>query len=199
MIITFLITAILLTLSPGPDILYVLSLSLKSGAKKGMFLAFGLVTGIIIHTSLLAFGFSAIINQNPIIFNSIKWLGATYLFYLAFRTYQAESKINITTTKNSNESSISLIKRGFLMNVLNPKVTLFFLSFFPKFIETDQNTIIATYKLGFLFMFQAFIIFSIVAFLAEKLKHKIDNPSFHVFIKWFQIVVLIGIGIFVLL
>jgi len=199
MILSFLITAILLTLSPGPDILYVLSLSLKSGAKKGILLALGLVSGIIIHTSLLAFGFSAIINQNPIIFNSIKWLGAIYLFYLAFKTYQEESKISIDTTKNSNEPPIALIKRGFLMNVLNPKVTLFFLSFFPKFIETNQNTITATYKLGLIFMFQAFILFSIVAFLAEKLKYKIDNTSFNLFIKWFQIVVLIGIGIFVLL
>jgi len=201
MYISFLIAAILLTLSPGPDILYVLSVSLKNGAKKGVFLSLGLVSGIIIHTSLLAFGFSALIKATPVLFNTIKWLGAFYLFYIAFMTFKKTTKTIANETQESikSQESIALVKQGFYMNILNPKVTLFFLSFFPKFIDTTKNTILETYKLGFIFMLQALIIFSLVAFSAARLTNYINNSSFDTFIKWFQIVVLLGIGIFVLL
>ena len=201
MYISFLIAAILLTLSPGPDILYVLSVSLKNGAKKGVFLSLGLVSGIIIHTSLLAFGFSALIKATPVLFNAIKWLGAFYLFYIAFMTFKKTTKTiaNETQEPIKSQESIALVKQGFYMNILNPKVTLFFLSFFPKFIDTTKNTILETYKLGFIFMLQALIIFSLVAFSAARLTNYINNRSFDTFIKWFQIVVLLGIGIFVLL
>lgn len=194
----FLITSILLTLTPGPDILLVLSLSLSKGAQKGILFVLGLISGIIIHTSLIAFGVSALIIANLILFNSIKILGALYLFYLAYKTYQSNDSLNLKKQDFDTNNS-ALLKRGFLMNVLNPKVTLFFLAFFPKFINPDSDIFFETYKLGFTFMLQAFIIFSTVAILAGKLSQNINNTAFNHFIKWFQIVILLGIGIFVLL
>ncbi len=199
MTFSFLLAAVLLTLSPGPDILYVLSLSLRDGAKKGVVLSLGLVSGILVHTTLLAFGFSTLIRDNTNLYNVIKYFGALYLLYLAYKTYRATATLKINNHKSQKKNKLQLYKRGFLMNVLNPKVTLFFLSLFPKFISPNNNMLYETYKLGLLFMAQAIIIFSTVAILASQLKNSINKPEFHQFIKWFQIVVLLGIGIFVIL
>ena len=92
-LIPFLTASILLTFSPGPDIIYVLVRSIAYGAKQGVATAFGLVSGIIIHTSLVAFGVSAIIRQSDTTFLIIKILGALYLLYLAYQVYRSNPEI----------------------------------------------------------------------------------------------------------
>ena len=118
---------------------------------------------------------------------------------MAFFSKRLKSSICVSANKQEIKRNFQLYKRVFLMNVLNPKVTLFFLAFFPKFIDPNGNTILETYKLGLLFMAQGILVFSSVAILAAQLKNTINKPTFHHFIKWFQIVVLLGIGIFVVL
>ena len=94
-LIAFLAAAVLLTLSPGPDIIYVLVQGMTNGKKHGIVTALGLVTGIIIHTSLVAFGISAIIKQSDNLFLMIRLLGAAYLFYLAWKVYKSDSTITV--------------------------------------------------------------------------------------------------------
>ncbi|NJW54001.1 LysE family translocator [Salinimicrobium oceani] len=200
-LIPFLAAAILLTLSPGPDIVYVLVQGMTNGKKFGIVTAAGLVSGIIIHTSLVAFGVSAIIKQSEMLFLIIKILGACYLFYLAWQVYKSEPVIDLRTQTSANKKQLlSLFKRGFLMNVLNPKVAIFFLAFFPGFLwEPNGNTVLQFYILGFLFMLQAFLIFSAVAILAGKISGYLQkHPASGVVFKWVQVVVFIGIGIFIL-
>lgn len=199
-LIPFLTASILLTLSPGPDIIYVLVQSISNGKKAGIITTLGLVTGIIIHTSLVAFGVSAIIKASPILFTIIKIFGALYLFYLAYKVFKSDSSIvigeNITVQRSRN-----LYSQGFIMNVLNPKVTIFFLAFFPGFLwEPDGNTIYQFYLLGFLFMIQALLIFGTVALLAGKIsEYLMKHRRSGVFLKWIQVVVFVGIGILILI
>ena len=191
----------LLTIMPGPDIIYVLVQSVTNSKKHGIATVIGLVSGILIHTTLVAFGISAILKQSESIYFFIKLLGAIYLFYLAYLSYKDDMEIKLNTSLNDNKSLLQLVKQGFIMNVLNPKVAIFFLAFFPGFLySTTQSTIIQFYVLGLIFMLQAFVIFSIVALLSGSFasfirKHQTLNKQ----IKWFKIVVFIAIGCYILL
>lgn len=199
-IIPFLTASILLTFSPGPDIVYVLVRSMAYGSKQGIVTALGLVSGILIHTSLVAFGVSAIIKQSESVFLFIKFLGAAYLLYLAWQVYKSDPEIAFTSAGKSDKSLSGLFRQGFIMNVLNPKVGIFFLAFFPGFLwDTEGNTIIQFYVLGFLFMLQALVIFIFVAVLADKISKYIkSHPRSGVFLKWMQVIIFIGIAILIL-
>lgn len=199
-LIPFLTASIILTISPGPDIIYVLVQSIANGKKAGIMTTLGLVSGILIHTSLVAFGVSAIIKESENFFLALRIFGALYLFYLAYKVFSAEGKISIENRSAPIKSNFSLFRRGFIMNVLNPKVTIFFLAFFPGFLwDTQGNTILQFYSLGGLFMLQALLIFSAVALLAGRISGYLSShPASSVILKWLQILVFIGIGIFIL-
>ena len=199
-LLPFLTASILLTLSPGPDIIYVLVQGMTNGKKHGIVTALGLVTGIIIHTSLVAFGVSAVIRESPSLFFAIKVFGAIYLFYLAYKVYSGGDNIEIDSAGGNKKGLLSLYKRGLLMNVLNPKVAIFFLAFFPGFLwEPEANTLLQFYILGFLFMLQALLIFSLIAILSGQIFGYIKtHAGAGVIFKWVQVVVFLGIGIFIL-
>lgn len=200
-LIPFLTASILLTFSPGPDIIYVLVRSIANGAREGIVTALGLVSGILIHTSLVAFGVSAIIKQSDNIFLFIKILGAIYLLYLAWQVYKSDPDIAFSSEGIRDKNLSSLFRQGFIMNVLNPKVGIFFLAFFPGFLwEIEGNTILQFYILGFVFMLQALLIFSLVAVLANKISVYIkSHPGSGMFLKWMQVVIFILIAVLILL
>jgi len=198
-IFAFLSASALLTVMPGPDVIYVLMQSITNGKKYGIATALGLVSGIIIHTSLIAFGVSEILKRNENVFFIIKLFGALYLFYLAYQVYKSSTKIDLSVDA-PKKSIFSLIKQGFIMNVLNPKVTIFFLAFFPAFIDNSLGNIkIQIFSLSFLFILQAFFIFSVISVLADKMSSLLrNNKSFEKKIQIIQIVVFIGISILIL-
>lgn len=201
-IIPFLTASVLLTISPGPDIIYVLVQGMTNGKKYGIVTALGLVSGIIIHTSLVAFGISALIKQSEVLFLVIRLFGAGYLLYLAYKVFKSDPTINVgIETLDQKKGLLSLYKRGFLMNVLNPKVAIFFLAFFPAFLwEPNDNTVFQFYLLGFLFMLQAFLIFTTVSILAGKISVYLQkHPHSGMIFKWLQITVFIGIAVFILI
>ncbi len=196
---SFLVASMLLTIMPGPDIIYVLVQSMTNGKKYGIATSLGLVSGIIIHTSLVAFGVSALIKQSENIYFAIKLFGALYLLYLAYLTFKSDEEL-VLNEKADRKSLIKLFKQGFFMNVLNPKVSIFFLAFFPGFLYSDsQNTVVQFYVLGGLFMLQALLIFSMVSILSGNFASYLkSHPSFNSKIKWFKIIVFVGIAIFIL-
>ena len=186
---------------PGPDIIYVMMQSITNGKKHGIVTALGLVSGIVVHTTLIAFGITAIIKNSESLFLLIKFLGALYLFYLAFKVYKKSSSISFNSVKISKETYLGLYRQGFIMNVLNPKVALFFLAFFPSFIIESQGNIISQiYTLGFIFIFQAIVIFFIISVVSAKLTFFLrGNIKFEKYLKVIQIIVLIAVGVFILL
>jgi threonine/homoserine/homoserine lactone efflux protein len=198
-LLSFIGASMLLTIMPGPDIIYVLVQSVTNGKQYGIATSLGLVSGILIHTTLVAFGVSAIIKQSESIYFIIKLFGALYLLYLAYMTYASDEEL-LLNTKAEKKGLLKLYQQGFIMNVLNPKVSIFFLAFFPGFLySTTQNTVIQFYILGGLFMLQALIIFSLVAVLAGNFATYLKaHPTFNTNIKWFKVLVFVGIAVFIL-
>ena len=172
----FLTASILLTLAPGPDILYLLTKSLSDGAKAGIILACGLVSGIVFHTTLVMLGVATLIKSSATAMLLLKIFGAAYLLFLAFGAFKsAQSGKKISLSKSGAKiSSTALYKRGVLMNVLNPKVLLFFLAFLPQFVDLNRDGASLTILfLGVVFAAQALIIFSIVAIFAGRVRNLI--------------------------
>ena len=170
----FLTASILLTLAPGPDILYLLTKSLADGAKSGIILACGLVSGIVFHTTLVMVGVAALIKSSATALLLLKIFGAAYLLFLAFGAFKAAragKKLSLSKA-GAKGSLLALYKRGILMNVLNPKVLLFFLAFLPQFVDLNGSSLQILF-LGVVFAVQALIIFSIVAIFAGRVRNLI--------------------------
>ena len=190
-----------LAISPGPDNIYVLMQSISNGRKYGLATVAGLISGCLVHTTLLAFGVSAIIKQNPKLFFAIKVFGALYLTYLAYQVFRSDDHLEISDDLVSKKGLGQLFRQGFIMNVLNPKVTIFFLAFFPGFLfSAEMSTVVQFYVLGFLFMFVSAIIFSMIAILSGMISENIMKHSkVGVFLKWLQIIVFLSIAAYLLL
>jgi threonine/homoserine/homoserine lactone efflux protein len=200
-LLSFAFATALLAISPGPDNIFVLSQSIVNGRRFGLATVFGLISGCLVHTTLLAFGVSAIIKESENLFTGIKVFGAIYLLYLSFKIYKSDAAIAFSEDNTLKKTIKQLFKEGFIMNVLNPKVSIFFLAFFPGFLfSTTLNTIFQFYVLGGVFMFVSLIIFSAIAILAGSISEKIKrNKKIGYYLKWTQIVVFILIAIFIML
>ena len=192
----FLIASVLLTLAPGPDIMYLLAKSLADGARSGISLALGLCTGLIFHTTLVIIGVAAIIQQSPLAFAALKYVGAAYLLYLAWGAFHAQGDLKLNTVNKSN-SYFKLYRRGVIMNILNPKVLLFFLAFLPQFVNLDSDSVsLQIAFLGFVFGLQTLIVFSLVAICAGKVRDYILNiKNFNKIMGYVQGFVLLFISI----
>ncbi|MGF1559534.1 MAG: LysE family translocator [Flavobacteriaceae bacterium] len=189
-----------LAIFPGPDNIYVLMQSIAYGKKFGLATVAGLMTGCLVHTSLLAFGISAVINENENLFFVIKLFGALYLLYLAFLVFKSDASLTLSGDIGPKKSLGQLFRQGFIMNVLNPKVTIFFLAFFPGFLFSETlNPILQFYILGFLFIFVSTIIFGLIAVLAGMISDFVSkSANLGSFLKWLQIVVFVGIAVYLL-
>ena len=200
-LISFIIAVSILAISPGPDNIFVLMQSVVHGKKYGLATIIGLMTGCIVHTIFVAVGISTIIKENNTIFSVIKILGAVYLLYLAYKVITGGSEISMSTEKIDKKTPFQLFKIGFIMNVLNPKVTLFFLALFPGFLFSEILPIsLQFYTLGALFILVSFVVFSLIAILGGTISEKIKtSKNIGVWLQWMQVFVFIGIAVFILI
>ena len=200
-LISFILAVSILAISPGPDNIFVLMQSVVHGKKYGLATITGLMTGCIVHTTFVAVGISAIIKENNTIFLVIKILGAVYLLYLAYKVITGGSEISMSTEKIDKKTPFQLFKTGFIMNVLNPKVTLFFLALFPGFLFSEILSIsLQFYILGALFILVSFVVFSLIAILGGTISEKIKtSKNIGVWLQWMQVFVFIGIAVFILI
>jgi threonine/homoserine/homoserine lactone efflux protein len=200
-LISFILAVSILAISPGPDNIFVLMQSVVHGKKYGLATITGLMTGCIVHTTFVAVGISAIIKENNTIFLVIKILGAVYLLYLAYKVITGGSEISMSTEKIDKKTPFQLFKIGFIMNVLNPKVTLFFLALFPGFLFSEILPIsLQFYILGSLFILVSFVVFSLIAILGGTISEKIKtSKNIGVWLQWMQVFVFIGIAVFILI
>lgn len=197
-ILSFIGASVILSLMPGPDNIFVLTESLTKGHRNGIAISIGLSLGVLIHTIAAATGLSLIIQNSAIAFSIIKYFGAAYLFFLAYQALKEKKPvINFDVSSNDKKPRfLGLIRKGFLMNILNPKVALFFIAFLPQFTTISSvNITIQMIILGLIFMLQALLVFSAIAILSGKLTKYINNPKFWKITKWSKVSVLSLIGV----
>ena len=179
----FLGASMALTLAPGPDNLFVMTQGIARGRRPAIITALGMCSGISVHTTAAALGISALFYSSVLAFNVVKFAGAAYLLYLAWKTLKERSAIRLATA--DDRGGTALFKRGFIMNVLNPKVAMFFLAFLPQFVAPGGGSIPAQMLLlGFLFMLQAVIIFCLIGYFSGGIGcYLLARPRFA---KWFD-------------
>jgi threonine/homoserine/homoserine lactone efflux protein len=172
----FLVASALLTIAPGPDIVYVLTRGITQGRRAGFAAALGFATGVIFHTALAALGIAALIRSSEFAFSLVRYSGAAYLIYIGVRAVINRSAFALETG-NDKRALRTIYTQSVVGNVLNPKVTLFFLSFLPQFVTAAAGHIeTQMLLLGAIFMVQTVVIFGAVAlfsgFIGEWLKRK---------------------------
>lgn len=171
--IAFLGAAIILTLMPGPDNLFVLAQSIAQDKKAGIVTSLGLCTGLLVHISAAVLGISAIIYQSTVVFTIVKFAGATYLLYLAWQSFLSKGD-PFTLNHQKRQAYFALYKKGIIMNVLNPKVSLFFLALLPQFINPVQGNVpLQMFILGIVFLVQALVLFSLFSIFAGMVRRAI--------------------------
>lgn len=173
----FFAASVLLALAPGPDNIFVLTQSALYGKMSGIFVMLGLCTGLVVHTTAVAFGVAAIFQVSEIAFTALKLFGAGYLVYLAWQAFRASSS-EISSKGNGKKSLGSLYQRGILMNITNPKVSIFFLAFLPQFADPSRGSItLQLVLLGGVFMIATLLIFSSIALLAGAIGDWLSRSS----------------------
>ncbi|QLC49176.1 LysE family translocator [Methanolobus zinderi] len=181
----FIAASVALTLLPGPDILFVLTQSISRGKKAGMATAGGLCTGLLFHTTAAALGVSAILYNSALAFSILKYAGAIYLLYLAYKSLKEDDRFISSGVEGEKDLSL-LYRRGIFMNLLNPKVSLFFLAFLPQFVNLDAGNI--PYQmifLGMVFLIQALVVFFMVSMFAGYIGVKImERPGVGRYVNW---------------
>ncbi|TGC09701.1 LysE family translocator [Methanolobus halotolerans] len=177
-LVYFIAASVALTLLPGPDIIFVVTLSISRGKKAGMATASGLCTGLLFHTTAAALGVSAILYNSALAFTILKYAGAIYLLYLAFKALKEGERLISSGTVGESDLT-TLYRRGIFMNLLNPKVSLFFLAFLPQFVNLDAGSVPSQMVfLGIIFLVQALVVFAFVSVFAGYIGIKImERPG----------------------
>ncbi|MEJ2040493.1 MAG: LysE family translocator [Desulfosarcinaceae bacterium] len=150
----FCISAIVLSVTPGPDTFYILGRTISQGSNSGIASVLGISTGVLVHTIAAAIGLSTILATSALIFRIIKFIGAAYLVYLGITLILASKDTGVLNRNNLSSSGFwKIYRQGVITNVLNPKVALFFLSFLPQFIDPDHGGVISFVFLGIIYVF----------------------------------------------
>lgn len=174
--IGFFITALLLGISPGPDIIFVLTQSALYGTRAGVVTTFGLSTGLCVQTLAVALGVAAFIRAYPPAFNLLRFCGAAYLCWLAWLALRAKPDKAEISGERQHIGYGHLYGRGVIMNITNPKVTIFFLAFLPQFCDPDRGSMtLQICYFGVLFIIATLIVFSTAAWLGGSLAKWINN------------------------
>ena len=197
-ILLFALAALVLVVSPGPNMIYLISRTITQGKNAGLISLIGVICGFLFHIIMVSFGLTAVLFAVPFAYTLLKTMGVFYLLYLAYQAIKPNSK-NIFDTKTDlpNDKPRKLFIIGFLTNVLNPKVALFYLSFFPQFIKPEYGSImIQSLQLGATQVFVSFSINFIIVLTASKAAvFFAKNPSWVKAQKWFMASVLTGLAI----
>ena len=172
--------AVLLALSPGPDNLFVITLSALRGVRAGLWVVLGLCSGLIVHTLAVAWGVAALFAASATAFTVLKLLGAAYLLYLAWGAWNAPASV-VDDSRGPSVPDMTPMQawlRGVIMNLTNPKVILFFLAFLPQFSNPARGSVaVQTFLLGLIFILAAGLTFSTLALLAGSIGRKLQRSA----------------------
>jgi threonine/homoserine/homoserine lactone efflux protein len=180
--------------------MFLVSLTARSGKNGGFLFLLGLVVGCLIHTLLLAFGFSIIVLESVFTFNLLKLFGFSYIIFLACEIYFSKEQKNFNGKLEPEDSLFKFFKKGVLMNLLNPKVFLFFVAFFPNFIFSQTISVeVQLIFLGLIFICSTILVFGILVIFSNYFYLKYNKTSnANKIVKYINIIVLLTISILIL-
>jgi len=186
----------ILILTPGPDMIYVLTRGAAQGKAAGLASAFGVTLGILVHTLLAAFGLTVVLQSSMTVFLFVKYLGAGYLIYLGVKSLRDRSTLELGQDQRAL-SQRQIFVQGVLSNVLNPKIALFFLAFLPQFVNPAVgSTAVQMVLLGLLFALFGVVFLSVLGYTAGRLGRWLSqNDGLTRSLRWITGSVLVGLGV----
>jgi threonine/homoserine/homoserine lactone efflux protein len=173
MSLSFLLTSLIVVASPGTGVLYTLAAALTKGSRASIAAAFGCTLGILPHLAAAMLGLAAVLHASALAFAALKWCGVIYLLYMAWQTL-GESGALAVDTRAEVRSSRRVIVMGFLINILNPRLSIFFLAFLPQFIPADDGHPMARMlELSGAFMAMTFAVFVLYGLFAASVRDRV--------------------------
>src|SRR4029078_3957301 len=182
--LNFLITSLIVVLIPGTGVIYTISTGLTLGRRASIFAALGCTAGIVPHLVATVLGLSAVMHTSALAFQVLKYAGVAYLFYVAYATWRDKSTFALETPPQHTTAG-SLIVKALLLNILNPKLTLFFLAFLPQFITHDGSApLLHLLALSGIFMAMTFGVFVLYGLLAHAFRQAvIESPRVQTWLR----------------
>lgn len=168
----FLLTSLLVVLSPGTGVVYTVSTGLAQGRRASLFAALGCTAGILPHLAATLCGVAALMHASALAFQALKWFGAAYLLYVGWATWMDRSLLAVDS-EAPRRPATRIALRAVLLNVLNPKLTLFFLAFLPQFVDRDRPGVPQLLALSGMFMAMTFAVFAGYGFLAHAFRRRV--------------------------
>jgi threonine/homoserine/homoserine lactone efflux protein len=176
MTLSFLLTSLIVVASPGTGVLYTLAVALVQGSRKSVAAAFGCTLGIVPHMLAAMLGLAAVLHTSALAFAALKWCGVAYLLYMAWQALAERGTLSIdaTGTEGGGRSSRRVVVTGFLINILNPKLSIFFLAFLPQFIEAGEvHPLARMLELSSAFMAMTFAVFVVYGLFAAHVRDRV--------------------------
>ena len=191
----FLITSLIVVLIPGTGVVYTVSTGLTQGKKASMYVALGCTLGIVPHLLATILGLAALMHTSAVAFQILKWTGVVYLFYVAWGTWRDKSAFQLDDNP-SKTHALGLISKAILMNVLNPKLTIFFLAFLPQFIPANSTHVLAPMLLlSAIFMLMTLAVFVVYGLLAHTFRHYVvESARVQTFLRYGFTAAFIGLA-----
>lgn len=193
----FMVTSLLIILTPGQDMVLVMSRTLSGGTRAGLITAAGVSVGLIVHTVLATLGLGALLQASEWLFTGLKLLGALYLLYLGVSLLRSSGSLALTSNHGETESGLRTFVQGALSNISNPKIVLFYLAFLPQFVSTNAtHPMLSVFVLGIAFACLTFLVKGPVAVFAGLLSNWVrQNPHFLKGMYRTSGIVMIGLGL----
>ncbi|WP_299840274.1 LysE family translocator [uncultured Tenacibaculum sp.] len=196
-LLLFGLAALIMVLSPGPNMIYLISRSLSQGKNAGIISLFGVMCGFLFHILMVSFGLTAIFFAIPYAFIVVKFFGVGYLLYLAYNSIKSENRIFDADKNLKPDKPLKLFNIGLMTNVLNPKMAVFYLSFFPQFIKPENGSILSqSFQLGIVQIIISFSVNLLIVISAAKMASWFSKKPIWLRIqKWFMASVLTGLAV----
>jgi threonine/homoserine/homoserine lactone efflux protein len=174
----FLLTSLIVVASPGTGVLYTLAAALTGGARAAVAASFGCTLGILPAMLAAMVGLAAVLHTSALAFAALKWLGVGYLMYMAWQSLREHGALSIEV-RRGRPAEARVIVKGFLINILNPKLSIFFLAFLPQFIAADEiHPLARMLELSTTFMLMTFVVFVLYGLFAARVRdHVVSRPK----------------------
>ena len=180
MTIDFLVTSLIIVISPGTGVLYTLAAGLSHGCRASVVAAFGCTLGIVPHMAAAILGVAALLHTSALLFQSLKWLGVAYLLFMAWQALRDKGALKVESGEALNSrSALAVTIEGILINILNPKLSIFFFAFLPQFVDAHATDALPQMlELSAVFMLLTFVVFVGYGLFAASIRsHVISRPK----------------------